>query len=925
MSFRYYRAASARRSMSVGSVGHTMLQRKCECGTHTDGGECEECASKKQALQRKASSAHAGDAPAIVYDVLRGPGQPMDASSQAFMESRFDRDFSHVRVHTGEQAGRSAQAVHAQAYTVGRDIVFDSGMYAPSSEQGRRLLAHELAHVAQQDGASSPPGGAIAVSDLSASEAHADSAADAALAGAPATDTAAASAGLQRKEAKTEAPANDPAAAATGAPAATGPCIEEVVGEDISSLLQAGAVTIVEFGAVWCQGCQQNKSGLEEICAKLRKQPPSVPVRFYSVDTDNDANKKSIEGYVDRQIPHLYIYVGNTEKAHINEGLEFDALNALVTEQIDYASTSGWWRGAKKGALWGLLPGGVGGLAGAIAIGAGAGGLSGNAQMGAILGTLAGGAAAGMLLGGAVGAIAGAATDDRNKGPRDQKRRKLQPKQRDAHSTDSQEREADEWAERAGGGTAHASRGTPAASPAKGLPSGEGGEPMDGSTLQVMEDRFGRDFSRVRLHRDGRAQHLTGAMNAYAVTSGSDVYLAQDAYAPDTREGRTILGHELAHVTQNESSAPAASVASLEREAAIAGASVADGRTAQIMHGSKQSLLAMTRGEQTAAGIGIGAATVGAAGALIGLGVAAAMHNQPFGMGALIGGAIGVGVGALVGGLIGGLSRNTTSETVPEADMLIRRRYGRYLPGGIPAALRAARVHAVSRAELCERHECRTHDPDCGGLIGWTDTGPAVQPISGRAPTPLPSATAEPTCHGQQLEHATPQQPVIYYIRSSETAGTLLHEGLHAYSHPDFAFLHNYVVEGTTEYFTRKLQDEINMPYGSGYDDRVVGVNRLVEAVGEETLARAYFTGEVPALHRAFNARYGRCALITWAFAKAPGVNADRFAEEILAGGPRNDYCQQSQLPFDSAALTPGEQGYQPPTPPEQPSGEPKP
>ena len=68
------------------------------------------------------------------------------------MEPRFGHDFSRVRVHTDQAASRSAEALAAQAYTVGSDIVFGAGRYAPASRDGQRLLAHELAHVQQQSG-----------------------------------------------------------------------------------------------------------------------------------------------------------------------------------------------------------------------------------------------------------------------------------------------------------------------------------------------------------------------------------------------------------------------------------------------------------------------------------------------------------------------------------------------------------------------------------------------------------------------------------------------------------------------------------------------------------------------------------------------------------------------------------------------------
>ena len=97
---------------------------------------------------------HAGAVPGIVQDVVTSPGQPLDPETRAFFEPRFRYDFSRVRVHTGVMAAESAWAVRADAYTVGRDVVFGSGSFSPRTSAGRRLLAHELAHVVQQDAAS---------------------------------------------------------------------------------------------------------------------------------------------------------------------------------------------------------------------------------------------------------------------------------------------------------------------------------------------------------------------------------------------------------------------------------------------------------------------------------------------------------------------------------------------------------------------------------------------------------------------------------------------------------------------------------------------------------------------------------------------------------------------------------------------------
>jgi hypothetical protein len=80
-------------------------------------------------------------------------GQPLDLATRVAMEARFGHDFSQVRVHADEHAAASARASGTLAHTLGRDIVFGAGAYAPGTTAGRTLLAHELAHVVQQQGA----------------------------------------------------------------------------------------------------------------------------------------------------------------------------------------------------------------------------------------------------------------------------------------------------------------------------------------------------------------------------------------------------------------------------------------------------------------------------------------------------------------------------------------------------------------------------------------------------------------------------------------------------------------------------------------------------------------------------------------------------------------------------------------------------
>lgn len=168
------------------------LQRKCNCGTHSHGeGECSTCARKHHSVQRRLTTDTTHDAfereadrvadhvvagptsargiavPAIqrhaighaagaeipdsVGHTLAGAGARLPADVRQPMEERFGHDFSSVRVHTDATAGQSARDVDAQAYTVGHDVVFAAGHYAPHTREGRHLLAHELTHVVQQE------------------------------------------------------------------------------------------------------------------------------------------------------------------------------------------------------------------------------------------------------------------------------------------------------------------------------------------------------------------------------------------------------------------------------------------------------------------------------------------------------------------------------------------------------------------------------------------------------------------------------------------------------------------------------------------------------------------------------------------------------------------------------------------------------
>lgn len=95
-------------------------------------------------------------APALLAAALSSEGQPLDRETRTAVEPALGHDFSQVRVHSDGRAAESAQALSARAYTVGRDVVFGAGEYQPDTGEGRRLLAHELAHVAQQSATLAP-------------------------------------------------------------------------------------------------------------------------------------------------------------------------------------------------------------------------------------------------------------------------------------------------------------------------------------------------------------------------------------------------------------------------------------------------------------------------------------------------------------------------------------------------------------------------------------------------------------------------------------------------------------------------------------------------------------------------------------------------------------------------------------------------
>ena len=134
----------------VSSVSSPVVQRKCSaCASGATCPKCEE--EQGSVVKRKTDNAAKGPASIASYNSLGlGAGQPLEASTRALMERSLDHDFRDVRVHTDSRAAESAASINAHAYTIGQHMAFGAGQYMPDTNEGKRLLAHELVHVIQQ-------------------------------------------------------------------------------------------------------------------------------------------------------------------------------------------------------------------------------------------------------------------------------------------------------------------------------------------------------------------------------------------------------------------------------------------------------------------------------------------------------------------------------------------------------------------------------------------------------------------------------------------------------------------------------------------------------------------------------------------------------------------------------------------------------
>ena len=112
--------------------------------------KCEECDAEEKKLQKKENTTAPQAAPSRGV-IPFGGGRPLPVVTAQFFSAKMGHDFSRVEVYTGPEAADSAKQLNAQAYTIGNRVVFNDGRYDPETEKGKKLLAHELVHVMQQN------------------------------------------------------------------------------------------------------------------------------------------------------------------------------------------------------------------------------------------------------------------------------------------------------------------------------------------------------------------------------------------------------------------------------------------------------------------------------------------------------------------------------------------------------------------------------------------------------------------------------------------------------------------------------------------------------------------------------------------------------------------------------------------------------
>ena len=150
-------------SKGIAYRSRTIIQAKLEMTSSGDADEMEADAVANQIVEggkisRSISNNSNGGgivAPKRLENLLaqkQSGGHEMPDGLRRMMENGFDRDFSQVRLHTDSESADMSSSINAKAFTHGNDIYFNRGQYSPETQQGQNLIAHELTHVAQNNG-----------------------------------------------------------------------------------------------------------------------------------------------------------------------------------------------------------------------------------------------------------------------------------------------------------------------------------------------------------------------------------------------------------------------------------------------------------------------------------------------------------------------------------------------------------------------------------------------------------------------------------------------------------------------------------------------------------------------------------------------------------------------------------------------------
>jgi hypothetical protein len=467
---------------------------------------------------------------------LRGSGQPIPQAKRAFFEPRFKADFSGVRIHTDSRAADTARAMGARAFTSGQDIVFGASQYQPESTEGQRLLAHELTHVVQQQGAKPFDQKASAVKP-SATE----------------TPQTAEIGSVQRacpecKQARQQQPPEEAQDKIIQTKSTSGDLPEifpDATGAPNSELIQPDQLT-TEI---------QKNSGLSSIAPNIQRQPESAspggaPVSTGAEPTTETTTEETaasaliVDDEVDTLEPgqmkkseflnelrtavcqtaeaalaktdqttngcpyleYWFNHYRNKDSQHIERAIhKYAPETARATTAREYIApitgrvgraVSTW---AETGEITGV-PEGVSlpGIGLADAAGSLFSGIAGAASRVA--------SGAGRLLSG-IGNLL------------------FKGREGGARATENPQAIQTQLGD---------------------------GRPLDGGVRSRMESAFGTNFSNVRLHTDAKASGLSSHFNARAFTVGEHVAFGAGEYQPGTLIGDALIAHELAHTVQQK-------------------------------------------------------------------------------------------------------------------------------------------------------------------------------------------------------------------------------------------------------------------------------------------------------------------------------------------------------------------------------------